>query len=69
MEKATRITSKELAHGWHMHLECCMCGTEETFVGGTQKEVLEILKEAGWKNLNSDDWMIQGHWCGCKYNK
>ncbi len=68
MEKITNIAQKEItAQGYFIEANCCMCNREQIFADYTKKDVLEKLKEEGWKNINSDMYGIMGYYCGCDY--
>lgn len=44
-----------------------MCDYERTYAAYTSKELQKILDEEGWKELNSDEYQLIGHYCGCDY--
>lgn len=79
MEKTIEIPQKDFRKGVYIELECCMCSNwhhayELSLIGkpvfysaDTEKELSELLKEEGWKELHSDEYGLQGYWCGCDY--
>lgn len=69
MERTKQISSKQLREGYYIDLECCMCWHSESIGANTKKELLARIKEAGWANLNSDEYMLVGYHCGCNYQK
>lgn len=69
MEKKGNINQKDtsIELGFFIKLECCTCGKEHVICGTTKKEVVENASNEGWQTLNSDKFMLIGHWCGCNY--
>lgn len=67
MEISRDIPKEDMAKGVYIELDCCMCGDETTFGASTKEELQEILKEEGWSELESDEYGLIGHWCGCDY--
>lgn len=73
MEKVKTINqthkaySHEIAKGFYIQAECCMCGTKSLFVGETEKEALTSMTNEGWRELESDLFGLVGNWCGCDY--
>lgn len=47
--------------------ECSICGDALSVSGHTKEVLFANIKEAGWKNLNSDHYGQIGYWCGCDY--
>lgn len=67
MEKLTSIDPKEFNKGFFIELECCMCLESKSYGASTKEELQKILDEEGWKDLDSDEYMLTGHHCGCDY--
>lgn len=46
---------------------CCMCGNEMCYAGDSEDDILKDIHNDGWTELNSDEYMLIGFWCGCDY--
>jgi len=67
MEKIKSIPTKDFRAGFFIEVECCMCGETAVFAEATKKWLRDKLKEEGWRELDSDENMVTGHYCGCNY--
>ena len=69
MEKKTLIRKDdmEIQEGYFIELDCCLCHDCRILVAPTKKELAVLIKDEGWKILNSDLLMLIGHYCGCNY--
>lgn len=66
-EKSTNIKQSDFTKGYYITVNCQFCMAETTFGGSTKKELVQELKNGGWKYLSSDLYGQEGYWCGCDY--
>jgi hypothetical protein len=67
MEKSNSIQQKEFSTGFFINLECCFCNHQETVAAESKKTLSKTLNEKGWKLIDSDEYKLIGHHCGCDY--
>jgi len=67
MEILKSIPTSDFQKGYYIELECCMCMNKQSYGADTKKELQQILDEEGWKELDSDEYQLTGHHCGCDY--
>lgn len=67
MEKIRDIQPKDFNKGYYIEVSCCLCQNTASFGATTKKELKGILNAEGWKELNSDEYALIGHYCGCDY--
>ncbi len=58
---------KYLRQGYFIEVECCFCPRTASFFGETTQEVLEEMTSEGWRDIDSDEFQVRGHYCGCDY--
>lgn len=66
-EKTKSVNPKEFREGFFIEMDCGMCQTEAVFAAPTKKELSQKIKEAGWKDLESEQYQMVCYWCGCDY--
>lgn len=67
MEKLTSIPKTDFRKGFYIELSCCMCADEKTYAADNSEELQKLLDKEGWKELESDEYQLIGHHCGCDY--
>lgn len=71
MENITKLTDKDVSTNHDtqvvLRLDCGMCWNEETFIADSLEECLRDAHENGWRYINSDEFALMGHYCGCDY--
>jgi hypothetical protein len=67
MEKLTTIPRTDFRKGFYIQMECAMCMCQATFAEDTEDELQKKLDEEGWKEIDSDEYQLIGHHCGCDY--
>ena len=64
MERITDIKKQDVEKGFFIELECFVCGQDEIITFNTQKGLLLMVNNKGWRCVNSDMHQTNGHWCG-----
>ena len=53
--------------GFFLDVECCMCSSVHTFASSTKDEVMNLMTDSGWRDIDSDIYGVTGFYCGCDY--
>ena len=53
--------------GFWIEIMCCMCWDEMIYVGENEEHIINKLNEAGWREIMSERYQVEGWYCGCSY--